>query len=43
MYLIPRTLVYPRLQLVPPDQRSSFGIEYIIADLKRNEFDIIEL
>jgi hypothetical protein len=43
IYLIPRVLVETRIQLVPPDRRASFGPEYIIADLKRSEFDIIEL
>jgi hypothetical protein len=43
IYIIPRALVETRIQLVPPDRRASFGPEYIITDLKRDEFDIIEL
>lgn len=42
IYVIPRALVEPRLELVPPDKRAGFGVEYIIKDLKRTEFDIIE-
>lgn len=43
IYIIPRALVPPRIQTVPPDRRASFGPEYIIADLQRSEFDIIEI
>lgn len=43
IYIIPRSLVELRLQLVPPDKRAGFGLEYIISDLKRTEFDIIEI
>jgi hypothetical protein len=42
IYIVPRALVEPRLQVVPASKRASFGPEYIIPDLKRNEFDIIE-
>jgi hypothetical protein len=43
LYIAPRDLVKSRLQIVPPSKRASFGLEYIIPDLKRNEFDIVEL
>ena len=42
VYVIPRHIVASRLILVPVAQRASFGAEYIIQDLDRNEFDIIE-
>lgn len=43
IYVTPHALVQPRLQIVPPAKRASLGVEYIIPDLKRNEFGIIEL
>ncbi len=44
IYLIPRAIIdSSRLKVVPPAKRASFGIEYIIEDLKRDEFDLIEL
>lgn len=43
IYVTPRALVESRLQIVPPDKRASLGIEYIIPDLQRSEFGIIEL
>lgn len=43
LYVIPRSLVVARLQTVPIAKRASFGMEYIIPDLKRSEFDLIEL
>jgi hypothetical protein len=43
LYVIPRLVVQPRIRLVPPGQRASFGPEYIITDLQRSEFDTIEL
>jgi hypothetical protein len=42
LYVIPRAPVESRLQLVPIDKRAGFGNEYIIPDLKRTEFDVIE-
>jgi hypothetical protein len=42
IYVIPRATVETRLQVVPPDKRASKGMEYIITDLERQEFDIIE-
>jgi len=42
LYVIPRVLVNGRLQLVPIDKRAGFGNEYIIADLKRDEFELLE-
>lgn len=42
LYVIPRVLVGGRLQLVPIDKRAGFGNEYIIADLKRDEFELLE-
>ena len=43
IYIIPRALVQPRIQVVPAARRASLGPEYIIADLQRSEFDVIEL
>jgi hypothetical protein len=43
IYITPYELVKSRLQKVPPDKRASMGMEYIIPDLSRDEFGIIEL
>lgn len=43
LYVIPRIFVESRLTLVPANKRASFGLEYIVPDLKRSEFDIVEL
>jgi|ERR1041385_6072575 hypothetical protein len=43
LYIIPRQLVQARMKVVPIHQRASFGDEFIIEDLKRYEFDLIEL
>ena len=45
LYLIPRVLVAERLELVPIKKRASFSgeKEYIIRDLRRSEFEIVEL
>ena len=43
LFIIPRHLVTGRLELVPMAQRASPEKEYIIRDLKRFEFEIIEL
>jgi hypothetical protein len=43
IYVIPRHLVESRLQKVHLGLRASFGREFIIGDLNRNEFDIISL
>jgi len=44
IYLIPRSIIdLSRLKIVPPAKRASFGMEYIVEDLKRDEFDLIEL
>jgi hypothetical protein len=43
IYVIPRDLIAARLKLVPPARRASIGVEYIVEDLARGEFDIIEL
>ena len=42
LFIIPRHLVSARLELVPIDRRASPEKEYIIRDLKRSEFEIIE-
>jgi hypothetical protein len=42
LYVIPRSLVEARLKLVPADRRAGFGPEYIVEDLQRAEFDVIE-
>lgn len=43
IYIIPRALVSSRLEHVPIGKRGGIGDEYIIRDLRRDEFDIIEL
>ena len=43
IYVIPRHVVEERAQIVPIAQRASYEEEYIIADLKGSEFDIIEI
>jgi hypothetical protein len=44
LYVIPRTAhIEARLQHVPMAQRAGVGPEFIIPDLARDEFDIIEL
>jgi hypothetical protein len=43
IYITPRVLVESRLQVVPPNKRASLALEYIVPDLKQDEFDIIEL
>lgn len=43
IYVIPRAPVQDRLQLVRMKERGAFGNEYIISDLHRSEFDVIEL
>ena len=42
LYIIPRTNVNDRLLTVPPERRAGIGSEYIITDLSRTEFDIVE-
>lgn len=42
IYVIPRAPVESRLKIVPMSQRASIGIEYIVPDLERSEFDILE-
>lgn len=43
VYVIPRALVERRMKRVAPDRRASIGVEHIIEDLDRSEFDIIEM
>lgn len=43
LYVIPREKVVKRIQEVPMAKRASLGMEYIIPDLKRDEFDIVEI
>lgn len=44
LYVIPRTpQIDARIQAVPMAQRAGVGPEFIIPDLARDEFDIIEL
>jgi hypothetical protein len=44
VYVIPCTAsVLPRLQPVPAHNRAGLGPEYIIPDLHRSEFDLLEL
>ena len=42
LYVIPAPTPASRLQLVPIEKRAGFGKEYIISDLKRSEFDLLE-
>ena len=42
LYIIPSEFVKDRVDLVPIEKRAGLGNEYIIKDLKRNEFDIVE-
>ena len=42
IYVIPFVLVSTRVQVVPIAQRASFADEFIIPDLARSEFDLIE-
>jgi hypothetical protein len=42
LYVIPRSPVESRLKVVPIHKRASYGAEYILEDLKREEFDILE-
>lgn len=43
VYVIPRKLVESQLKAVALGKRASFGNEFIIENLARNEFDIIEV
>jgi len=43
LYVIPRSPVESRLKPVPAALCASLGNEYIIPDLHRDEFDLIEL
>lgn len=43
LYVIPAAPVAARMQLVPMENRAGFGDEYIIPDLSRPEFDILEI
>lgn len=43
LYVISRDKVANRIQEVPIAKRASLGMEYIIPDLKRDEFDIVEV
>jgi hypothetical protein len=42
LYVIPYQGVASRVQLVPRDKRASSEPEYIISDLRPDEFDIVE-
>lgn len=43
IYVIRRDAVVPRLEHVPAKDRAGLGDEFIIRDLARDEFDILEL
>jgi hypothetical protein len=43
VYVIPVEPALGRMQLVPINRRAGYGNEYIIPNLKRSEFDIIEV
>lgn len=42
IYVVPYHLVEPRVELVPREQRASHVPEYVVRDLGRHEFEIIE-
>ena len=43
LYVIPRAHIDPaRIKLVPMKDRASFGPEFIIKDLRREEFELID-
>ena len=42
VYVVPVPPISSRMKLVPIDRRAGFGDEFIIEDLKRNEFDLLE-
>ena len=42
LYVIPCQAVAARAQFVPPDRRAGSEPEWIIPDLRRDEFDILE-
>ena len=42
LYVVSRPLVESRLTTVPARERASIGNEFIIKDLSRTEFDVIE-
>ena len=42
LYVIPAGLVSARAELVAMEKRAGMGAEYIISDLKSNEFGIVE-
>jgi hypothetical protein len=43
LFIIPRNIIdSARIEEVPAEKRASFGKEFIIKDLKANEFDLIE-
>ncbi|MCZ2498126.1 hypothetical protein GN316_15280 [Xylophilus sp. Kf1] len=43
LYVIPRIAVADRLKPVAIENRASFAMEYIVPDLQRSEFNIIEV
>ena len=44
LYVIPRDGIdKARLKEVPPKERAGTGMEYIIKDLRKHEFDMIEI
>lgn len=43
VYVIPRAAVSDRMKLVPINRRAGIGDEYIVEEIKSDEFDIIEL
>lgn len=43
LYIIPKSLVQPKVELVPVKERANpLSVEYRIRDLKLNEFEILE-
>jgi hypothetical protein len=42
IYVIPRAIVEPRLKVVPIGSRASIANEFIVPDLRKEEFDVIE-
>lgn len=43
LYVVPKALVQARIKPVPMALCAGLGNEYIVEDLRRDEFDTIEL
>jgi hypothetical protein len=43
IYVIPTAPILSRIQEVPVGKRAGLGMEYIVPDLRREEFDLLEI